>query len=132
MKDPDRGFVCRAIWMFSDLIGEDDFKSVAEAQALVDSLPGPAVVVKSTQSHSCAKWDREPPEIWLSTWRFKPTTLIHEFTHVILPGEGHGPGFVNCLAGLLQEHYGHESYATKLNGCVEASRALEEVVAVGH
>ena len=40
--------------------------------------------------------------------------VLHEIAHVVTPGAGHGPAFVNALLALVRERLGFHSYGALL------------------
>jgi putative metallohydrolase (TIGR04338 family) len=51
-------------------------------------------------------------EIRLSSLR--ETVVLHEIAHVVTPGAGHGPAFVDTLLALVRERLGFHTYGALL------------------
>jgi putative metallohydrolase (TIGR04338 family) len=51
-------------------------------------------------------------EIRLS--RLREPVVLHEVAHVVTPGAGHGPDFVNALLALVRERLGFHAYGALL------------------
>jgi putative metallohydrolase (TIGR04338 family) len=54
----------------------------------------------------------DTPEIRLA--RLTEPVLLHEIAHVVTPGAGHGPPFVDALLALVRERLGFHSYGALL------------------
>jgi putative metallohydrolase (TIGR04338 family) len=44
----------------------------------------------------------------------RETVVLHEVAHVVTPGSGHGPAFVNALLALVRERLGFHAYGALL------------------
>ncbi len=51
-------------------------------------------------------------EIRLASLR--ETVVLHEIAHVVTPGAGHGPAFVDALLALVRERLGFHAYGALL------------------
>ena len=140
--DPDRGHVCKGIWLFSEFRKEKPFADIEAAQNFADIIlheymgePSTAMgpfVVKSTQSASRALRDRRPPEIWLSTRRFNRMAVLHEMAHILCPPRsGHGKHFLNTLYNLVSIQYGRDGVAT-LKACITVENIWKSTEAVAN
>jgi putative metallohydrolase (TIGR04338 family) len=72
-----------------------------------------AIVVARTRSGRMSGYAIEgTPEIRLA--RLEEPVLLHEIAHVVTPGAGHGPAFVDALLALVRERLGFHSYGALL------------------
>ena len=72
-----------------------------------------AIAVARSRSDRLSGYALEgTPEIWLAS--LAEPVLLHEIAHVVTPGAGHGPAFVDALLALVRERLGFHSYGALL------------------
>ena len=111
------------------------FRDLREVRAYLDDLIGSdwwadrwphveAIPVARTRSERFSGYAVEGTgEIRLRTGRqvklpsvgsFREPVVLHEVAHVVTPGSGHGPAFVNALLALVRERLGFHAYGALL------------------
>jgi putative metallohydrolase (TIGR04338 family) len=100
------------------------FRDLREVRAYVDELIGSdwwadrwphveAIPVARTRSGRFSGYAVEDSaEIRLGSLR--EPVVLHEVAHVVTPGAGHGPAFVDALLALVRERLGFHAYGALL------------------
>jgi putative metallohydrolase (TIGR04338 family) len=125
-----------------------EFRDLREVRAYLDELIGSdwwadrwpqveAIPVARTRSGRFSGYAVEgSAEIRLRTERqvklpsvsnLREPVVLHEVAHVVTPGAGHGPAFVDALLALVRERLGFHAY-----GALLAELRRRNVVGEGH